>query len=120
MNRYLDILLLGVLKSSRFHHLSLHLVLDNGEAAAKLATAFDEDAGPLAHGAVCWNGVVVAFPRWRDLVALEPSAGFQTGVSFLEQGIPVVDASDQAADVDEVKVVGRKGPFLGAVFNFTL
>lgn len=49
---------------------------------------------------------------------LDVAAGFEVLVALPVEGGPVVDAAEQAADVDEVEVGGWVDPFAGHVVDF--
>ena len=120
MGTDLDVFFLYILEPSSLHGFPLCSIRNNREAAAGLASTFDEHRAPLTHGALFCNGIVVAFPRGAYFVALKPTTRLQTSKRSLEQNVPVVDASNKAADVDQVKMVGRESPFLGTILHLAL
>lgn len=63
-----------MLESGLGNTLSLDVVFDDAEGAAKLLAAFPKHLAPLTHGAVSRDRVVVAFPHCRVGVVLDVAA----------------------------------------------
>lgn len=97
--------------------LSLDTVLKHRHGAAHLLPALLEELSKLAHGGLLVYGAVVASEGRRGLVRLDETAGFEAFVGLPEEGRPVLDASEDPADVHVIERVLAKGPILRAVVD---
>jgi hypothetical protein len=111
------VLLVDVDKPSSFNACSLHAVLDDSHGPPQLLPSVGKESPELRHGRLFVDGPVVATEFCRRLVALDPASGLEGAVRFPEELVPVDDAPEEPADVDEVKCVFGECPALGAVVD---
>lgn len=90
----------------------------DGEGLAEAVAHFDDDAAPGVVEVVGAHGGVVGHGLDRVLDNLDVAAGLGVGIGLLEEEVPVGDAAEELADVDEVEVVGREGPGEADVVDF--
>ena len=64
------------------------------------------------------NSTVVGTELNISLGRLDPTAGCDTAVSFLEESCPVFDSAEEVSDVDKVKFVGLPSPVEDCIVDF--
>ena len=64
------------------------------------------------------NSTVVRTELNISFGRLDPAAGHDTAVRFLEQGGPVFDSAEEVPDVDKVELIGLPGPVEDCVIDF--
>lgn len=105
-----DILEAGIVEGAKL------VVMDKELAAHGLTTVRVQLAPGLEDG-LGVSGAVVADEVHVGLARLDPAAGGAAAEGLLEEAVPILDGTEEVADVDEVEVVVLPGPRQGGVVD---
>jgi len=106
-----------IFKSCRLNTPPLHTIFHNRHAPSQFLSSLGEKLAELRHCRLFADSPVVAPKLRRGFVTLDPSAGFQSGKGLAVKFVPVDDAPEEPANVDEIERIRAEGPSLGAVVD---